>query len=99
MPPAGRHAPDLVLGVDEQRAQQTMPVGPVHQADPEFFARTKMQGNIAAIIDIGAIELRGLAHGAENLLRHGSRHRRHRGNETIGGKRRHRRVHAPRDDA
>ena len=59
----------------------------------------QMQRDVAAIIDIGAVERRGAQHGAENFLRHRACDRRHRGDETIGGERRHRRVHAPRDHA
>ena len=76
-----------------------MPVRPVHQADGELFAVGQMQRDIAAIIDIGALEARRGQHGAENFFRDGAGHRRHRRNEVVGGKRRDRRMHAARDDA
>ena len=76
-----------------------MPVGPVHQADGELLAAGEMQRDVTAIIDIGAIEPRRGKHRAENFFRDAARHRRHRRDEVIGRKRRHRRMHAARDDA
>ncbi len=58
-----------------------------------------MQRDIAAIVDIGAIERRGGHHRAKDFLRDASGHRRHRRDEAIGGKGRHGRMHPPRDDA
>ncbi len=58
-----------------------------------------MQGDVAAIVDIGAIELRRLAHRGEDFLGDRAGDRRHRRDETVSGKWRHGRVHAPRDDA
>ncbi len=57
----------------------------------------QMQRDVAAIVDIGAIERRLAQHRAENFLRHAAGDRRHRRDEMIGGKRRHRRMHAARD--
>ena len=59
----------------------------------------KMQRDVAAIIDVSALEPRRGQHRAENFFRDAARHRRHRRDEVIGGKRRDRRMHAARDDA
>ena len=69
------------------------------QADGELLAIGKMQRDVAAIVDIGALERRLLHHRAENFLRDAAGDRRHRRDEMIGGKRRHRGMHAARDRA
>ena len=76
-----------------------MPVRPVHQADGELLATGQMQRDVAAIVDVGAIEPCRGQHRAENFFRDAARHRRHRRDEVIGSKRRDRRMHAARDDA
>ena len=99
MAPAGRDAPRRIVGIDDHRPHQAMPVRPVHQADGELLAVGQMQRDVAAIIDISTIERRRAQHGAENLFGDGAGHRRHRRDEMIGGKRRDRRMHAARDHA
>ena len=88
-----------IIGVDHHRAQKALAIGPIHQADGELFALTQMQRDIAAIIDVSALKLRRRQHGAKDFFRDRARHRRHRRDETVGGKRRHRRMHPARDDA
>jgi len=51
------------------------------------------------VVDVGAIEPRGTQHRGENFFRNAAGDRRHRRYEMLGGKRRHRRMHAARDDA
>ena len=80
------------------RSHQAMPVRPVHQADGELLAAGQMQRDVAAIIDVSAVEPRRGQHRAENFFRDAARHRRHRRDEVIGRKRRDRRMHAARDD-
>ena len=99
VPAAGRNAPRGIVGVDHDRAQKAMAIGPIHQADGELFALTQMQRDIAAIVDVSALEPRRRQHGAKDFFRDGARHRRHRRDEAVGGKRRDRRMHPARDDA
>ncbi len=96
---AGRHAPRGIIGVDDHGPHHAAAIRPIHQAHAKLFAARKMERDIAAIIDIGAIEPRRLDHGAENFFRDRTRHRRHRRDETICRKWRDRRMHPPRDDA
>ena len=81
------------------RAHQALAIRPIHQADRELLAVGQMQRDVAAIIDIGAVEPRRRQHRAEDFLGHAARDRRHRRDEAIGGKRRDRGMHAARDDA
>jgi hypothetical protein len=55
---AGRDAPRGIVGVDHHRAHQAVAIGPIHQADGELLAVTEMQRDIAAIVDVSALELR-----------------------------------------
>jgi hypothetical protein len=92
-------AADRIMGRDGHGAHHAMPVRQVHQADGKLLAASEMQRDVAAIVDIGAIERRGAQHGAEDFFRDAAGHRRHRRDEFVDGKRRHRRMHAARDDA
>ncbi len=76
-----------------------MMVRPVHQPDGELLAAGQMQRDIAAIVDVGTIEPRCSQHRTQDFLRDAARHRRHRRDEMIDGERRHRCMHAARDDA
>ena len=89
---------DRIVGFDADRSHQAMTVRPVHQPDGELLAAGQMQRDVAAIVDVGAIEPRRAEHRAENFFRDAAGHRRHRRDEMIGRKRRHRRMHAARDD-
>jgi len=62
--------------------------------DGEVLAAGQMQRDVAAIVDIGAIELGCAQHGDENFFCDGTGHRRHRRDEMIGGIGRDCRVHA-----
>ncbi len=74
-------------------------VRPVHQSDGEPFGTGQMQGDVAAIVDVGAIEPRRIKHGSENFFRDAAGDRGHRRDEMLGRKWRYRRMHAARDDA
>ena len=82
--------------MDDHGPQHAGHVRQVCQTDGKLLALRQMQRDVAAIVDIGAIELGALDHHAENLLRNGAGNRRHRRDEAIPGERRHRVVHAAR---
>ncbi len=99
VPPAGRNAAHGIIGIHPDCPHHAVAIRPVHQADRKMLALAEMQGDVAAIVDIGPIERRCIQHCAENLLRHTAGNCRHRRNETISGIRRDRSVHATRHDA
>ncbi len=95
----GGDAARNIVGIDGDGAHDALRVRPVHQADGELLAAGQMQRDVAAIVDIGAVERCGAEHGGKNFLGDAAGHRRHRRDEFCRGKRRHRRMHAPRDNA
>ena len=99
MPTAGRDAARTLASGDTNGLHDAPMVRPIHQPDGKLLRAGKMQGDIAAIVDIGAIEPRRGQHGAEDFLCDAARNGRHRRNKMIGRKRRHGRVHAACDDA
>jgi hypothetical protein len=96
---AGGDASRGITGMDDHRSHQTRRVRSLRQANGKMFAVGKMQRDVAAIVDVGALKLRRIQHRAKNLFRDRARDRRHWRNEMIGGKWRHRFMHAARDRA
>jgi len=61
---AGGDAARRVVRVDHRGLHQAAPIRSIHQPYGEVLALTKMQRDIAAVVDIGAIEMRCLGHRA-----------------------------------
>ncbi len=99
MAAAGGDAARGIIGLDDHGPHHAEAIRPVHQADGELLAATEMQRDVAAIVDIGAIERRLIQHRTEDFLGHCARHRRHRRDEAVGREWRDGRMHAARDDA
>ena len=99
MASAGRNSARGIVGLDDHGSHQAGPIRPVRQAHRKMLALRKMQRDIATIVDISALEPRALQHRAENFFGDCAFDRRHRRDELLGGKWRHRRMHAARDVA
>ena len=95
--PAGRHAARRIARIDPHRLQHAIAVGPVHQANRELLALAKMQRDVAAIVDIGAIERRCRQHRAKDFLCHTAGDGRHRRDEAIRSEWGNGRMHAARN--
>ena len=65
-------------------ANQTRGVGPVDHTDGKAFASDKMQGDIAAIVHVGATQPRGSCHCGQNFLGNRTGNRGHRRDEARG---------------
>jgi hypothetical protein len=64
-----------------------------------MFAIGKMQRDVAAIVDVGALKLGAPQHRTKNLFGYRASYRRHWRDKTIGGKGCHRVMHAARDSS
>ncbi len=97
--PAGANPARRIVGTDDHGPHQTRRIRPVREAHGKMFSVRKMQRDVAAIIDVGALKWRCPQHRAENLFGDCACDRRHRGDEAIGGKWRHSFMHAAHDRA
>ena len=84
-PAAGGDAAQLVGGGERGLGEERGPVGTIDQSDAVARARRQMEGDVAAIVDEGAVEFRRRRHGREDFLGDGARHRRHRRDEAGTG--------------
>ena len=92
-----RSGVDREAAVERQAGEAVRRVG--EEADLERRARREMEGDVAAVVDVGATDPR-LGEGADQLLGDAAGHRRHRRDEAAAaGMRPAGRDHAPRDRA
>ena len=98
-PAAGGQAAHTETGRQRELPEEPGLVRPTGQADGKCLAGFEMQGDITAIVDIGAGEVRRAGHGRENLVGHRPRHRSHRRDEDRLGKGGDGDLHAPRHGA
>jgi hypothetical protein len=99
MASAGRDTARRIVSVDDDGSHHAMRVRPVGEADGKMLAVAKVQRDVAAVVDIGVMQLRRAQHRAKNLFGDGAGDRGHRRNETIGCERRHRGMHPAGDNA
>ena len=66
---AGRNAARRIIGRQSGRSHHAEPVRPIHQADGKPLTVRKMQRDVAAIVDIGALKPRLLAPSRREFLR------------------------------
>ena len=69
-------------------------IGAIDQSHREALPGFKMQRDVAAVVDVGALEFCGARHGAEYFFGDGAGHCCHRGDEMLLGIGLDRRKHA-----
>jgi hypothetical protein len=95
--PLGRDTAHGISCGNPRFPDQARHIGTVHKPNREGLAFAKMQCDVAAIVDIGPIQISGLHHGTEDLLCDGTSHSSHRRDEVIRSKGSNRIVHPVRD--
>ena len=93
--PAGGDAAHRLLGGQFDLGVERRAVDAGDDTDLEAAARGQMDGDVAAVVDIGALQPAPSGHRRQHMVGHRPRHRGHRRHE-LGQMRQHGRQHAPR---
>ena len=84
-PATGGDAAHRVGPVDVGVGEQRRILGPVHQPDIIVRPRSKVDGDVAAVVDMGALQFGNRQHGIDDFLGDRSGDRRHGRDEAMAG--------------